>query len=147
LIFLLLFCILYIIYKFYNKDEYPQDDLTIVSAYYKMKSKHKLEEYFTWIRNFALLTKSLVFFSNKEFMPTFKQFRPKELYHKTVFIELEMEDFYAYNNFYNQFQESFKIDHENSYHTVPLYLIWAEKPTFVKKAILSNYFHSKCFFW
>ena len=113
------FIILYI-YKFYYKNEYPQDDVTIVSAYYKMKSKHRIEEYFTWIRNFALLNKSLVFFSNKEFMPTFKEFmptfkefRPKELYYKTVFIELEMEDFYVYKNFYNEFQETFKIVHEN----------------------------------
>ena len=147
LLFFYYFFILNITYKFYNKNEYQQDDLTIVSAYYKMKSKHKPEKYYKWIRNFALLNKSLVFFSNKEFMPKFKEFRPKELYNKTVFIELEIEDFYSNKNFYNEFQESFKIDYENRYHTVPLYLIWAEKATFVKKAILSNYFHSKCFFW
>ena len=26
-------------------------------------------------------------------------------------------------------------------------MVWAEKATFVKKAILNNYFHSKCFYW
>ena len=44
-----------------------------------------------------------------------------------------MEEFYAYKNFYNEFKESFKIDFENSYHTVPLYIVWAEKATFLKK--------------
>ena len=145
-IIILLFCVRFIIYKFNNKYKYQQDDLTIVSAYYKIKSKHKPEDYYIWLRNFALLNKSMVFFASKEFMPAFKELRPKELYNKTVFIELEMEDFFVYKNFYNEFQESFKIDHENKYHTVPLYLIWAEKATFVKKAILSNYFQSKCFF-
>ena len=158
-IIILLYCVRFIIYKFNNKSnnkfnnnfdnkyKYQQDDLTIVSAYYKIKSKYKPEKYYEWIRNFALLNRSMVFFSSKEFMTTFKEYRPKELYYKTVFIELEMEDFFAYKNFYNEFQESFKIDHENSYHTVPLYIIWAEKATFLKKAILSNYFQSKCFFW
>ena len=158
-IIILLYCVRFIIYKFNNKSnnkfnnnfdnkyKYQQDDLTIVSAYYKIKSKYNPEYYYQWIRNFALLNRSMVFFSSKEFMTTFKEYRPKELYYKTVFIELEMEDFFAYKNFYNEFQESFKIDHENSYHTVPLYIIWAEKATFLKKAILSNYFQSKCFFW
>ena len=159
-IIIILFCVRFIIYKsnnkfnnnnfnikFNNMHKYQQDDLTIVSAYYKTKSKHKPEEYYIWLRNFALLNKSMVFFASKEFMPAFKELRPKELYNKTVFIELEMEDFFAYKNFYNEFQESFKIDHENSYQTVPLYIVWAEKATFLKKAISSNYFQSKCFFW
>ena len=99
---LLLFGILLIIYKLHNKNninEYKQDDLTIVSAYYKVKSKHKPEEYYGWISNFVLLNKSIVFFTSKEFMPTLKELRPKELYFKTVFIELEMEEFYAYKIF------------------------------------------------
>ena len=104
--------------------------MTIVSAYYKIKSKNKDEEYYDWIRNFVLLNKSIVFFTNKEFMPTIKKLRPKELYYKTVFIELEIEEFYSYKNFYNKFQESFKIDFENIYHTVPLYLIWQKNQLF-----------------
>ena len=133
--------------KLIVKYNYKQDDVTLVSAYYKIKSKHTPEEYFTWLNNFVLLNRSLVFFSNKEFMPTIKELRPKEYHSKTVFIELEMEDFYSYKNFYQDFERSFKIDPENSYHTIPLYLIWAEKCTFVKKAISENYFNSKCFYW
>ena len=144
---LILLCIMLIIYKIYNKYKYIQDDLTIVSAYYKIKSKNKDEEYYDWIRNFVLLNKSIVFFSNKEFMPTLKQLRPKELHYKSVFIELEMEDFYSNITFYNDFKETFHRDPENKYHRVPLYLIWAEKASFVKKVILRNYFRSKCFYW
>ena len=105
---LILLYILLIIYKLYNKYKYIQDDLTIVSAYYKIKSKNKDEEYYDWIRNFVLLNKSIVFFTNKEFMPTIKKLRPKELYYKTVFIELEIEEFYSYKNFYNKFQNLLK---------------------------------------
>ena len=143
----ILFCIFFIIYKLYYKYKYLQDDLTIVSAYYKIRSKNKAEEYYNWISNFVLLNKSIVFFTNKEFIPTIKKLRPKELYYKTVFIELDIEEFYSYKNFYNEFHETFKIDFENIHHTVPLYLIWSEKSTFLKKAILKNYFRSKCFYW
>ena len=37
-------------------------------------------------------------------MPTLKQLRPKELHYKSVFIELEMEDFYSNITFYNDFK-------------------------------------------
>ena len=73
--------------------------------------------------------------------------RPKYLQNKTKFIEMEIEDFYSYKKYGKEFNESFFIDIENSYHTVPLYLIWGEKCSFLKKAILKNYFNSKCFYW
>jgi hypothetical protein len=73
--------------------------------------------------------------------------RPKYLYNKTIFISMEIKDFYSYKKFGKEFNESFYIDRENSYHTVPLYLVWGEKCSFLKKAILNNYFNSKCFYW
>ena len=74
-IMILLFCERFIIYKsnnkfnnnnfnikFNNMHKYQQDDLTIVSAYYKIKSKYKPEKYYEWLHNFALFNKSMVFF-------------------------------------------------------------------------------------
>lgn len=78
-------------------------------------------------------------------MPTLKEMRPKEFHNKTVFIELEIEDFYVYKNFYKEFNQSFKIDPENRIHSVPLYLVWAEKIMFLKKAILQKLFPIKMF--
>ena len=46
-------------------------------------------------------------------MPILKDLRPKELYNKTVFIELEIEDFYSYKKFYKDFNQSHEIDYEN----------------------------------
>ena len=112
-----------------------------------MKSKHTPEEYIKWIKNFVLLNKSIVFFSNKKFMPTLKEMRPIELHKKSVFIEIEMEDFYSYKNFFDNFTELYKDDFEKNIHNVPLYLIWAEKGNFLKKAIAQDYFKSKCFYW
>ena len=129
------------------QGEYKQDDLTIVSEYYIIKSKHSFMEYYTRINNFVKLNHSMVFFTNKKFMNIIKEMRPKNLHYKTIFVEMEMEEFYTYKNFLKEFNESFYIDTENSYHTVPLYLTWAEKCSFMKKVILKNYFKSKCFYW
>ncbi len=131
----------------FGNFEYQQDDITIVSAYYKIKSKYKPRNYLNWIHNFVMLNKSMVFFTNRKFIWHLKSLRPKEFYNKTVFIELEMEKFYSYINFINEFKRTFEIDFEKKYHSIPLYLIWAEKCNFMKIAILKNYFNSKCFYW
>ena len=145
---------LLLIYTFNLKEnednsviKYQQDDLTIVSGYYKIKSKRRPRQYKDWLHNFVLLNRSMVFFTNKRFMNRLKKLRPKELYNKTVFLLLEMDEFYSYKNYYNEFKKSFDIDLERRYHTIPLYLVWAEKCNFLKKAIIKNYFNSTCFYW
>ena len=99
---LIIFCLFRFIYKLHRKSKYETNDLTLVTAYYRIKSKHSPEEYFKWINNIVLLNKPMVFYSNKEFMPTIKKLRPKKLYDKTVFIELEMEKSYSNKNFYKE---------------------------------------------
>ena len=42
--------------------KYQQDNLTIVSAYYKIKSKRRPRQYKDWLKNFIILNKSIVFF-------------------------------------------------------------------------------------
>ena len=142
----LIFTFLILDYKIKN-NEYHQDKLTIVSSYFKIKSKHKPREYLDWINNIVKLNKSIVFFTDKKFMPHLKRIRPKELYHKTVFNAIEIQDFYSYRNYLKDFTNSWKIDFEKKYHTIPLYLIWAEKCSFLKKVIEQNYFNSTCFYW
>ena len=93
------------------------------------------------------MNKSIVFFTEKAFMKVAKDLRPKDLYNKTVFIELEIKDFLSYKEFGNIFENAFKNVKNKKFYSFPLYLVWAEKCNFVKKAILKNYFKSKCFYW
>ena len=80
-------------------------------------------------------------------MSPLKEMRPKEFKRKTKFIELEMTDFYTYRHFYKDSKRSFEIDTENNYQAV-LYISYGlKKSMFLKKAILLNYFNSKCFYW
>ena len=98
-----------------------------------MKSKHTPEEYIKWIKNFVLLNKSIVFFSNKEFMPTLKEMRPIELHKKSVFIEIEMEDFYSYKNFLIILQNYIKMILKKIFITFLYILYGLKKVIFLKK--------------
>ena len=60
---IILLNLLIIIYNFilviFNNriHKYFEDDLTLVSAYYPIKSKHSKSEYLSWIQNVLLLNK------------------------------------------------------------------------------------------
>jgi hypothetical protein len=45
--------------------QYKQDDITIVTAFYAIKSKHSFLEYLMRINNFLKLNRSIVFFTQK----------------------------------------------------------------------------------
>jgi len=124
--------------NFEESIKYEQDDLTIVTAYYKIKSKHPFSVYLNRLKDFMKLNHSIVFFTSKTFINNITEMRKKNLLNKTVFIEMEIEDFYSYKKFGKEFNESLFIDREKRRHTVPLYLIWAEKCFFLKKAIYNN---------
>ena len=76
-----------------------------------------------------------------------KNLRPKNLYNKTVFIEIEIHELFLYKNFGKKLKNAFKMDPQNQFQTIPLYIVWAEKCNFLRKAIRNNYFKSKCFYW
>ena len=130
-----------------HKRKYKQDDLTLVTAYYQIPSKHSKEEYIKWMKLTLQLNCSMIIFSIKNFTEKIKEIRPMSLHNKTIFIELEIEDFYSYKKYINEFNKAHRIDPERTLHSVPLYLVWAEKCHFLKKAIINNYFDSTCFYW
>ena len=50
---LIFFCLFPFIFIY--RQIYEKNDLTLVTAYYRIKSKHSPEEYFKWINNIVLL--------------------------------------------------------------------------------------------
>ena len=126
---------------------YLKDDITLVTALFKIKSKIEFHKYLNWVENLLLLNRSIVFFIDKEISLIVKNKRPSIYENKTIWIETSLSDFYSYKKFILYFIKSYEMDIENSYHTISLYLIWAEKCNFLKKAIYHNYFGSKCFYW
>lgn len=73
--------------------------------------------------------------------------RPKYLNNKTIWINYNMKEFYSLKHYIKEFNETYEIDFEKAIHSVPLYIIWAEKCKFLEKAILNNYFNTTCFYW
>ena len=130
-----------------RKSQYMQDNLTLVSAYYQAKSKHSKNDYIKWMNLTYQLNRSMIIFSSKDFMEKIKELRPQYLHNKTVFIELEIEDFYSYKKYINEFNKTYKLGREKNIHSVLMYVVWAEKCYFLKKAIVNNYFDSTYFFW
>jgi hypothetical protein len=59
--------------KFQESIKYKQDDLTIVTAYYKIKSKHSYSEYLRRLKDFMRLNHSIVFFYIKNFYKYYKR--------------------------------------------------------------------------
>jgi len=127
-------------------EKFSDTNITIVSSYYPMKSKHSIEEYKEWIKNlFGNISFNLVFFTNKEYTPFIKDIRKN--YSNTKIITLEFEELEVFKKYPLSFwKEQKRMDHEE-YHTPELYAIWYEKKEFIKKAIKMNPFNSEYFIW
>ena len=142
---LLILCFLYLVLE--QNSKYYQDDVTLITALFKIKSKYKFENYLAWVKSFLKINASMVFFIDKSIIKEVKALRPSIYQKKTIWIEMELQDFYSFKYYYKYFNESHNKDYEKKIHSVPLYLVWAEKCYFVRRAILRNYFKSHCFYW
>ena len=131
----------------FNERYFDQDDVTLVTAYYRFRSKHRVFYYNNWMRNFLKINKSMVFFLDKSSFRKILYKRPRQYLNKTIWIFAGINDFYTYKNFYNEYKKSYEIDVERFRHNIRLYMIWSEKSNFLKTAALKNYFKSKCFYW
>lgn len=123
------------------------DNITLVTGYFRIKSKHSLKQYYEWIKNFLQINRSMIFFIDKSFYKKIIYKRPKEFRNKTIWILTSIEDFYSYKHFYEDFKLTHEIDIEKKIHNTKMYLIWAEKSNFLKIGSLKNYFNSKCLYW
>lgn len=129
-----------------NKS-FPQDNTTLVSALYNISSKYTFNNYLIWVKNLLQINCSIIFFIDKSISRKIKNERPEIYNNKTIWIELDIENFISYKYFLKYFRESHKIDYEKNIHSIPLYLVWAEKCFFIKRAIIKNFFNSTCFYW
>ena len=130
-----------------NTKNLFQDNVTIVTGYQRIKSKHRYSDYKHWITNLLKINKSMIFFIDRSISYKIIYKRPKKYLNKTIWIPVSINEFYSYKNFFNEFKKSYLIDVEYFRHNSLLYTTWAEKVIFLKKAVVKNYFNSKCFYW
>lgn len=120
---------------------------TIVTGYFQLKfSKSPDEKYKEWMKNMLAINNPMVIFCDEESEPIIRNMRisNKDF---TVIIVTKYDEFYSYQ-YINHFYENYRIDTErNIGHNPFLYMIWAEKTNFLKRAIELNPFQSDYFLW
>jgi len=125
-------------------------NVTVVSAFYLMKSKYPATDYFNWIRDFLeKIECQLIFYTTADLIPQFKEMRQKNIMNdRTIFVDYPTEKFMAYIRYGYKFWEKQKlIDREKNIHSPELYVIWYQKKEFVMESIKTNPFNSTKFIW
>lgn len=118
-------------------------NVTVVTAYYEIPSKFPSTKYWEWIENFCKIPCDLVLFTSSNLVEKFKKLRQHSK--NTKIVSLEFEKLYHY-----KFLKEYKIEKTKDYvqtHSPELYIIWAEKVKFVRKAIEMNFFNTDTYVW
>lgn len=133
----------------YNTNRSPDREevhqkihVTVVSAYYELESKHSAEEYFQWTNNFLRLSCYRILFCDTH-CDRFKALRDERL----MVVEWPLAD--TEMAFLEpMWNRQFALDPERAIHRSHwLYIVWAQKAWFVKRAQELNPFGSTHFIW
>lgn len=119
------------------------DDITIVTAYYPTNTKkHSAKNYKKWINNFFHIHhKKITVFCPKEIEKIIKENAPDYV----VIHVMQLEDTEMYN--FCDWEKQKELDPEKHLHCKDLYIIWNNKPFWLKKAIEYNDFGTSKYMW
>jgi hypothetical protein len=120
---------------------------TIVTGYFKLeKSKASHDTYRKWMQNMLAIKNPMVIFCDEHNIEFIRELR-KDNIENTRIILTNFRDFYSYR-YINVFFQHQQFDIEvNRGHNTYLYMVWAEKSNFLKRAIELNPFSSDYFLW
>ena len=116
-------------------------NVTLVSAYYIMKSKFTVSKYETWIKNFMTIKSNKLIFTDSNSIKHIKKYDTCN----TQYIILDINDFLV-SKYDSQWPLHHQMDHEKN-HSIDLYKIWAEKSNFLLHAINKNLYNTDYFVW
>jgi hypothetical protein len=123
---------------------------TIVTAYFKLNiSKASDDQYKVWMKNMLLIQNPMVIFCDSKSQAFIEELRKQTdpSFTNTRIIICNFTDFYSYK-YADIFVQHYSKDIEKRVgHNVFLYMIWAEKSHFLKRAIELNPFKSEYFLW
>lgn len=121
---------------------------TVVSAYYEMPSKHSVEQYKVWIREFLeSIPCHLVFFTEEPYREFIEDCRRlyKDKTHIVIFDRCNWKANTFSKEFWNKQFE--KCEEKEIHKSSELLKVWYEKKEFVKRAIELNPFNHDDFVW
>lgn len=123
--------------------------VTVVTCYYKIKSKHSFKEYDEWMNHFLNNVHcNLVIFTSPDLKEYLLEKRPGILREKTFIICKELSDLVLSRKYSHKWDCQYSIDKQLfSGRTIECYIIWNSKLWFLKHVIDINPFHSDKFVW
>lgn len=126
----------------------PVVSSTVVTCYYKIKSKHTHDKYDQWITNFlSNISCNLIIFTSPDLVEYIRQKRLSFL-DKTVIKVVEFNDLPLYQTYKPFWEIQYDMDkQQDSGRTKECYVLWNSKLEFLKQAIDKNPFSSDKFIW
>jgi len=168
---ILVLCLIFVSWKLYgrlSKDNYSPIDFvssfssvprtfvsienkhtTFVTAYYTIPNKYgdgKKNVYKDWITNFIKFSRRipLVIFSSGKDLTDLKDIVKDSS--NIYFVDIPLNQFYVYS-YLSALEKQKALDPENNIHSVELYMIWNEKPYFIKRAMSLAPYNSSHYCW
>eukprot|EP00527_Entomoneis_sp_CCMP2396_P002541 CAMPEP_0198137698 /NCGR_PEP_ID=MMETSP1443-20131203/1157_1 /TAXON_ID=186043 /ORGANISM="Entomoneis sp., Strain CCMP2396" /LENGTH=417 /DNA_ID=CAMNT_0043799211 /DNA_START=149 /DNA_END=1402 /DNA_ORIENTATION=- len=123
-------------------DNLEKCDNTMVTGYFRLKSKYPADNYLKWMENMLSVQDCMVIFTSTDAMEPIKKFRKGAL-SKTVLIELTLDDLPISKMGVEFWKHQLDIDREKRRHvSYQLFWIWLSKSWCVVQAIRQNYFQN-----
>jgi len=131
-----------------NHQHLSKCNSTVVTAYFRIKSKHSFDSYNSWMKNTLSIHDCMVIFTSADMVSTMLALRQHAM---TVVIQTEIDDLpisQLHREDPNFWQHQLNIDPERRLHqSYQLFWIWLSKPWFVTQAIDLDFFQSETYMW
>ena len=121
---------------------------TVVTGYFRIRSKHKAESYSGWMKNMLSLQDAMVIFTEATMIDTVTELR-SHAQNRTVIIQLEIDQL-PYATLYPKefWQDQLDRDPEKRIHrSYEVFWIWLSKSWLTTQAIRMNWFNSDIYVW
>jgi len=122
--------------------------ITVVTCYYKIKSKHSHDDYDKWITNFlSNISCNLVVFTSPDLVDYIVEKRQRFL-DKTRIISMVFEELPVYKLYKDLWEIQYQMDkQQDTGRTKECYVLWNSKIYFLRQVIETNPFFSDKFIW
>jgi len=133
--------------RFRNVDVSNNCYATLVTAYYKIKSKHSSDQYFNWMKNFLSLQDCIVVYTTEDLVTQIKMMRPEGF--PLEIVTRPLESFKVFQMLDSDgWTKQEELDSELDVgHSRELYWIWNEKTALLHEVSQVNPFKSDYFAW
>ena len=136
----------------FSKYQGAEHEVTIVTAFYTIPSKHTTQEYKTWMKNLLLIRNNMVIFTDSKNHEFIQKLRSRYNGSNNIYTKIIVEDLSKskIGSFRNKafWSSQIKLDLEiDAHHSYQLYWIWNEKTNWLYRVSKINPFNSTFFAW